>query len=293
MKKYLIPTFILIAYSALLIKVMVFKDMPTIRIGHLMLNFGGTAEGQANFVPFKTILPYLLGYKGWIIAGINLIGNIALLVPIGFLAPFIYRNMTWKKSLTLAIGAGLVIEIMQVVLRVGIFDIDDVLLNAFGVMIGYWVFVILAKWVRERKYKTILITAIIGIASMAAFYSAVVYPMSHQPVSSGVGAGDVQSGRFDTGEGEIPQSVDLCGGTGGNGQIVSIGNGTFVMKGKDGSSQIVNLAVRATIRTSAGVGSESDLKIGNKVTLVGGPNPDGSFTADAVFVCNTTGQEIQ
>ena len=148
----LIPACILLAYSAILIKVMVFKDVPTIRIGSLMLNFGGTDAGHpANFVPFKTILPYLLGEKGLIIAGINLVGNIALLVPIGFFAPFVYRNMTWRKSLALAVAAGLVIEGMQVVFRVGIFDIDDVILNGLGVMIGYWAFTILAKRVRSMK----------------------------------------------------------------------------------------------------------------------------------------------
>jgi glycopeptide antibiotics resistance protein len=159
MKKRLISTITLIAYSAILIKVMVFKDMPTIRIGQLMLNFAGTDAGHSpNFVPFKTILPYLLGYKGLIIAGVNLVGNVALLVPIGFLVPLVYRNMTWKKSIALAVAAGLSFEVMQTVLRVGIFDIDDVILNALGVMIGYWAFAILAKWVRSRNYKNIIIT---------------------------------------------------------------------------------------------------------------------------------------
>ena len=147
MKKRLISAFILIAYSAILIKVMVFKDVPPIRIGSLMLNFGGTDAGPpANFLPFKTILPYVLGEKGLIIAGINLGGNIALFVPIGFLVSFVYRKMTWQKSLALAVAVGLAIEGMQVVFRVGIFDIDDVILNALGVMTGYWVFTFLVKW---------------------------------------------------------------------------------------------------------------------------------------------------
>ena len=87
--------------------------------------------------------------------------------------------------------------------------------------------------------------------------------------------------------GEIPQSGDLCGGTGGNGQIVSVGNNEFTMKrNDDGSDQIVHLSGGATIKTSAGSASLSDLKPGDHVTLVGGPNPDGSFTADTVVVCN-------
>jgi hypothetical protein len=89
-----------------------------------------------------------------------------------------------------------------------------------------------------------------------------------------------------TAPGEIPQSGDLCGGTGGNGQIVSVGNNEFTMKRNDGSDMVVHLAGQATIKTSAGPASLSDLKIGWRVTLVGGRNPDGSFTADMVVVCN-------
>ncbi len=87
--------------------------------------------------------------------------------------------------------------------------------------------------------------------------------------------------------GEIPQSGDLCGGTGGNGQIVSVGNNEFTMKrNDDGSDQLVHLTGQATIKTSAGSASLSDLKAGYRVTLVGGPNPDGSFAAYMVVVCN-------
>jgi PBP1b-binding outer membrane lipoprotein LpoB len=90
-----------------------------------------------------------------------------------------------------------------------------------------------------------------------------------------------------TAPGEIPQSGDLCGGTGGIGQILSVGNKEFTMKrNDDGSDQVVHLTAQATIITSAGSASLSDLKIGYRVTLVGGPNPDGSFTANTVVVCN-------
>ena len=153
MKTRLKSTFILIAHSAILIKVMVFKDLPLIRIGPLMLNFGGTHNGPANLVPFKTILPYLLGKKGLIIAVINLIGNIVLLVPIGFLVPIVFRNMTWKKTLVPAISAGFVIEAMQALLHVGIFDIDDVMLNGLGVMVGYWALRLLQRWRVRRNLK--------------------------------------------------------------------------------------------------------------------------------------------
>jgi len=90
-----------------------------------------------------------------------------------------------------------------------------------------------------------------------------------------------------TAPGEIPQGEDLCGGTGGNGQIVSIGDNEFTIKlHADGSDMVVHLTGWATIKTSAGSTSLSDLKIGYGVTLVGDRNADGSFTADTVVVCN-------
>ena len=140
MKTRLIPIGILIVYSVILIKVMVFKELPLIRIGHLKFNFGGTHDGPANLVPFKTILPYLLGKRGFIIAVFNLAGNIVLLVPIGFIIPFVLKNTSWKKLLAIAITTGLALEGMQAVFHVGIFDVDDVMLNGLGVMIGYWAF---------------------------------------------------------------------------------------------------------------------------------------------------------
>lgn len=145
MRRRLIAAFILIAYTAILIKIIVFKDLPHIRIGPVRLYFGGPQEGPANFLPFKTILPYLLGEKGFIISVINLAGNIILLVPIGFLIPFVYRQMTWRKSIALAVATGFALEGMQALFHVGIFDIDDVLLNGLGVVAGYWAFTVFAK----------------------------------------------------------------------------------------------------------------------------------------------------
>jgi glycopeptide antibiotics resistance protein len=292
MKKRLLPAIILIAYSAILIKVMVFKDMPLIRIGPLMLNFGGTQEGPANLIPFKTIFPYLLGEKGLMIAIINIAGNIALLVPIGFLIPFIFQNITWKKTIVIAIAAGFTIEGMQVLLHVGIFDIDDVILNALGVMIGYWAFVILTNWMHSGKYKTIIITAsIIIVVVVAAIYA--IYPKGQQLVNSRIDTASVQPDLFDTGtiksdsfyngDGKISQGVDPCNGTGGTGQIVSLGNNTITIKRNDGINEIINLTDKTTIKNSLGTLSQSDLKTGDRVTVV----VMADHIATAVLVCNT------
>ncbi len=277
MKKRLASLLILVAYIALLIKVMVFKDIPAIKVGQLMLNFGGTDGGHApNFIPFATIGPYLLGYKGWIIAGINLAGNVGLLVPLGFLLPLVFPNISWKKSLVLAVLSGLAIETMQTILHVGIFDIDDVILNALGVMLGFAAYVYFFKWLREKKYFYIVAAlVVVAVACAAAFYF--IYPWG-QPVNRAMQAGVEET--------SVSQTGDLCGGTGGIGVIASVGDSTFTIIKKDGSNLNVALTGQAIVKTSAGLISVSDLKAGERVTLVGDAHDDGSFTADAVFVCS-------
>jgi hypothetical protein len=126
---------------------------------------------------------------------------------------------------------------------------------------------------------SVLLTATMLLAACAPAATPTTAPAAPvQPTTAP--AATAASVQPTTAPGEIPQSGDLCGGTGGNGQIVGVGNNEFTMKRND------HLTGQATIKTSAGSASLSDLKIGYRVTLVGGPNPDGSFTADTVVVCN-------
>lgn len=125
-------------WSALLIRFIVFKKIPMIQIGRVRYRFGGSYRtGPANFVPFHTILPQFHGHGNMLIAKANLLGNIFPFMPVGFLAPLVFRKMTWANAIVLAIGTGLLMEVLEVIFQVGIFDVDDILLNAFGVLLGY------------------------------------------------------------------------------------------------------------------------------------------------------------
>jgi glycopeptide antibiotics resistance protein len=177
--KRLTSAFILIAYSALLIKVVVFKDIE-IKTPWLILKLGGDyVKGQANFVPFKTILLYLRGERGLFKSILNLGGNTVPFVPVGFLVPLVYRSMTWPKALALAVTVGLAMEGMEGLFRVGIVDIDDVILNAGGVAIGYRVFTLSAKWKKVviGFGAVLILIAVIGLLTLAKQRR----PMMHLP----------------------------------------------------------------------------------------------------------------
>ena len=290
MIKRIISGFILIAYCAFLVKIMIFKDVPLIRIGSLMVNFGGAQTGPPNLVPFRTILAYLLGEKGLMIGGINLVGNIVLLLPVGLLFAILYCDATWKKMLILAAAAGFAIEGMQVVLQVGIFDIDDVILNGLGVMVGYWVFRELSSKLRSVSPKNIRLT--LGLSLLAVFVIvisvAAIYSKGHLPLSFEPGVRHVQSDQLGEEKAGINEGKDPCGGTGGLGKIVHIGDHAITIEKGDGLKEVIKLMANTKIRNSAGTLSEADLKIGNRATIVTFESDrNGNKIAAAVLVCGT------
>lgn len=93
-----------------------------------------------NFIPFKTIIEYVQrymdGYRN--LSVLNLLGNLALFVPMGMALPCLFKklNRFWKVVLWV-LGMVVLVEIAQGVLRVGSIDIDDVIFNVSGAMIGY------------------------------------------------------------------------------------------------------------------------------------------------------------
>jgi glycopeptide antibiotics resistance protein len=289
MTKRLISLFMLLAYSALLIKIMVFKNIPVIWIGQLMLNFGGTHEGPANLIPFKTILPYLMGEGGLIIGGLNIGGNIVLLIPIGFLVPFVFQKIDWKITIAISIVSGLAIELAQVFLKVGIFDIDDVILNALGVMIGYWTYTIFPKTVIWIKANKIVFAVIICFISALIFFGVSLFQKSLLPMHLPLGAERNRSGLLDNRKTDSSFSKDPCNGTGGTGQIISMGNDSiFTIKRRDGLIQKIKIWYQTKIRNAARDVSLSELKIGDRVTLVVQTNNnDGSMNATLVLICNS------
>ncbi len=120
---------LLIAYFAVLLKLLVFK-YPGVHF-----------DPEYNFVPLKTILPYLTGYPSWIIARDNLLGNIVTFLPLGVLLPFLYHRANWRHALAAGFVVSLGIEVLQIVLHKGTFDVDDILLNVLGVALGYALFI--------------------------------------------------------------------------------------------------------------------------------------------------------
>ena len=94
------------------------------------------ASGK-NLVPFTEIMRYKFGSKMFVY---NVIGNIVMLVPFGLIvASYIKPKKMWA-NLIIAIIVSTTIEFVQ--LNIGrSFDIDDIILNTLGSIIGFLLYI--------------------------------------------------------------------------------------------------------------------------------------------------------
>ena len=63
--------------------------------------------------------------------------NIVLLLPLGGLLSFVFdKKIRWWQGLLCGIVVSLGIEILQLVLKRGLFEFDDIMNNSIGCMLG-------------------------------------------------------------------------------------------------------------------------------------------------------------
>lgn len=67
--------------------------------------------------------------------------NVVAFVPIGFFMRCVFIRLKWWHIILLGLGLSMIIEVSQLVLRCGTADIDDIILNTAGCMIGVSIYV--------------------------------------------------------------------------------------------------------------------------------------------------------
>ena len=140
----------LIIYLAFLAKLTLFRS-PLNEIMeswtyHTVLNKVHTA----NIVPLHTIKMYIRMLPKPI-AIINLVGNVVCFVPLGFLPPFLFQRRTRiPRTIIFGFFITLFIETTQLLTGIGEFDVDDILLNAIGVILGRLLYTLFIKIKRHH-----------------------------------------------------------------------------------------------------------------------------------------------
>lgn len=113
-------------------------------------------EYHYNLTLFKEIIRFMkyrreIGLEGFVV---NIFGNVLAFAPFGYVLAII--NVRSRKLLNIALLSmefSLTIEITQLLLRVGTFDVDDLLLNTVGGVLGYIAFYMSRKVVKRKEQK--------------------------------------------------------------------------------------------------------------------------------------------
>lgn len=138
--------FLFVVYAALMLWLLFGRDYHW----HQGLMYEQMLLKNISLRPFRTIdnYMYIVLYRPdsdyFTHCLINLIGNVVMFIPAGWLLPRIFRRFHkfWRFLLS-CILIILTIEVIQLFTLLGIFDVDDIILNLLGMLIGYllWRFV--------------------------------------------------------------------------------------------------------------------------------------------------------
>jgi glycopeptide antibiotics resistance protein len=142
-KFFVVTSFVI--YLVILLRLLVFRYSSSITFD---IAYG-------NFVPFKTILNYLNDSPAMGMVIRNLVGNILIFVPLGFFVPLFRRSSNWMIVLAASLIISFALEAIQGIFGMGVFDVDDILLNTLGAIIGYGIFVCIKKSKGDKIHRLV------------------------------------------------------------------------------------------------------------------------------------------
>lgn len=84
------------------------------------------------------------------VAAVNILGNVAMFVPFGVFLPTVWRKLqrAWK-AIPVGFLTIILVEILQLFTLRGRCDVDDVLLNMVGIILGYALWR-LGQWICKK-----------------------------------------------------------------------------------------------------------------------------------------------
>lgn len=123
----------------------------------------------------------------------NVLGNVAIFIPFGYLFPCLNKKFSKFSNVLISTACfSLFFEISQYILGVGSSDIDDIILNTIGGIIGYVLYKYISKLVSKRNnfYASIIIMTFIffiggSIVAVDQFGTYLVINELHEQVIGG------------------------------------------------------------------------------------------------------------
>ena len=161
---------VFIWYVLFLIKILFLSRVPIEELFDAQRAF----TRSVNLDPLRTIRGYWGGgttiFRGFALG--NVVGNVVLFVPLGIYLPLLRKDKRLIPNWLIAIGASAVAECIQWMLGIGAADVDDIILNGLGALIGIIGYKLLSVILRdERKARAVVavLSVLIGVPVLYYF----------------------------------------------------------------------------------------------------------------------------
>lgn len=143
---------LLIIYLVSLFWIILFK---------LGVQFSYMEKRSVNLIPFVTLYYNKL----------EVLLNVLIFIPLGTYTATLLKNWKFAKQVFSFFMLSLLFESLQIILRIGTFDVTDLITNTVGGMFGIWLFQVIQKLLRDPKKAHLLINvfASLGTVLMVTF----------------------------------------------------------------------------------------------------------------------------
>lgn len=159
---------VFICYILFLIKLLFLSRVSLLAL----FNGQRTLNRSINLIPFYSIKEYIFGSYAEVkrFAFSNVGGNIAIFIPLGTYLALFKKDKKVITNLLFIFIVSLFVEIIQGLLGIGASDIDDIILNCFGGLVGILGYKLLLFVLRDEKKVRVTITIISAIGLPVLFY---------------------------------------------------------------------------------------------------------------------------
>lgn len=138
---------VFVTYITLLIKITLIKSTPISDLWANLLSEDPPLRAL-NLIPGRTVMGYWqyrhqMTFLRWFA---NIVGNVLIFVPLGLYLPALFNRMKrFSGALAVVAAFSFLLEALQHLFGTGTTDIDDFLLNTAGGMLGFALFLLVAR----------------------------------------------------------------------------------------------------------------------------------------------------
>ncbi|MEK4330434.1 VanZ family protein [Paenibacillus sp. FSL R7-0312] len=142
-------------YLLFVMQIVLFKTIPVTSMFDL-----DSQLRSINVIPFHTIAGFVTNETmGSMRALANILGNIVIFIPLGLFVSYQGHGKSFRVKAIIILSVSLALEMVQYILALGSSDVDDILLNFAGGMLGIAVYKGMSRMIYSRQR---LLGAIVG-----------------------------------------------------------------------------------------------------------------------------------